>query len=1057
MGPVFSRKLFIYCKASLSSRGGAAFLLLRRTLFPCNLGWPVPSGQILFSMGLFSRRSRSNASDPEIQRIIDLFFTRAQDLGIGVSKEDLGYILSEQQKLAAEEDKTYKLPDNYGDLLIQGVQRGEPQSYAFVSRAVEGGATFDDVRAWWNLPDLERRMYTWESNALLQILYRSLVENGHSQESAYDEMARLLPSFDDNLVGKKLESIDQPLPPELRPWIYAFCQSSNDSLHPALFAEASAGDSSMNAFFRKQRVVVRFREPLNRVRKLHQSNQIKEALNLALTIYASITNGLPADDPYLIAMLSDLAPIFQAGGRYELNLGWMEKAIKTYAPDDRTIPILLNNLGLQYTEMNRFQDAVDAFHKAYNWFRDHPDQYGEDLLRVRITQNMALAYSRAGQYEEAIPFYEAVLSSLQFQEGGLAESLSILTKSNLSLAYLGINNLPEAAALQKEVIAIREDILELDHPDLATSYDSLGNILLAQKDYEASLAYMQKAADIRLKRLGEKHPDYTLSLSNMALVHAKLEAWDKVIEKLLPAVENRLDQIRNQYLYLSEAEQKAFFNQLSSELEFFKEICVRLHTQYPELIKLLCEVQILTRGLQIRSLTQLKTQLGRSENQELNEKFSLWLSLKSHNANSYGLLDPAGKKVESDEEQVQLEKYLRKHAKGFKNSILEMPDYSQIQAKLKKGEVLIDCFAGTSTLSDNGTKYFGLLLLSSEAANPELITLPEANTSANSLLQSYRGNLSQIIGSDRNLSFEIPEKTIAESHDLYQKLWQPIEQAIGNCQKLYVLPDGIFYQINLETLWQPEQKCYLKDLLHVQRINHIADIFSAQGDHNENPPVLIGDPDFGPSDEIAPLAGTKLEVEAIDRLLAQKGETSELYLGRAASKENIQSLNQPRLLHIATHGYYQEPSSDDSSIIGASFKATNKNPYLQAGLLLEGAAKDFEVGWGSHPGILTAMEVANLNLFNTELVVLSACNSGLGKIQQGEGVYGLARAFREAGAQKVMYSLWPVADKATADLMQYFYQFWLDGNTVDEAFSQAQDRLREQYPEPVYWGAFLLV
>ncbi|MEL7531967.1 MAG: CHAT domain-containing protein, partial [Bacteroidota bacterium] len=291
----------------------------------------------------------------------------------------------------------------------------------------------------------------------------------------------------------------------------------------------------------------------------------------------------------------------------------------------------------------------------------------------------------------------------------------------------------------------------------------------------------------------------------------------------------------------------------------------------------------------------------------------------------------------------------------------------------------------------------------------------------------------------------------------YQKLWQPIEQAIGNCERLYVLPDGILYQINLETIWQAEQASYLKDMLDIQRINHITDLFLELGDHNANSPILIGDPDFGPSGEIAPLAGTKLEVETIERLLSQKGEVSQVYLGKAASKKNILSVNQPRLLHIATHGYYEKPSSEESSISGASFQAANKNPYLQAGLLLEGAAKGKEEGWGSHPGILTAMEAANLNLFNTELVVLSACSSGLGQMQSGEGVYGLARAFREAGAQKVMYSLWPVADKATADLMKYFYQFWLAGNTVDEAFSQAQDRLREQYPEPVYWGAFLLV
>ena len=180
-----------------------------------------------------------------------------------------------------------------------------------------------------------------------------------------------------------------------------------------------------------------------------------------------------------------------------------------------------------------------------------------------------------------------------------------------------------------------------------------------------------------------------------------------------------------------------------------------------------------------------------------------------------------------------------------------------------------------------------------------------------------------------------------------------------------------------------------------------------------------------------------------------------------ATEEKVKSLKSPETLHFATHGFFltDKDLTHNDSFIGFDREELAKNPLLRSGLMLAGAQKviDGNVLTGREDGILTAQEAMTLELEGTNLVVLSACETGLGKTKNGEGVYGLQRAFLKAGAQAILMSFWVVDDQATQLLMTTFYDQWIKTGNKREAFRAAQKTIRTKYPHPFYWGAFVMI
>ncbi len=323
---------------------------------------------------------------------------------------------------------------------------------------------------------------------------------------------------------------------------------------------------------------------------------------------------------------------------------------------------------------------------------------------------------------------------------------------------------------------------------------------------------------------------------------------------------------------------------------------------------------------------------------------------------------------------------------------------------------------------------------------------------------------------------------------LFEKMWAPVAAHLQGVKTVYFSPDGIFHKINLNSL-RAADGTYLLDNIEIKQVTNLRNILDRGNETSGAEPgiaALFGNPAFKtgtisnapgtPTDltaktplyrditedakgdlHLTPLPGSEREVNAIAKKLTSKNWQTTVFTGAQATEDTLKKLKSPKVLHVATHGYFLN-SEKTSSSNGITSPHAGKNPALRSMLFFAGAENSIAgENTGRNDGILTAFEAAVLNLDQTELVVLSACNTGLGKIQNGEGVFGLQRAFRIAGAKSLIMSLWEVEDAATELLMNTFYENWLSGMSKSEAFRKAQLTLKAKYPQPFYWGSFILV
>lgn len=653
---------------------------------------------------------------------------------------------------------------------------------------------------------------------------------------------------------------------------------------------------------------------------------------------------------------------------------------------------------------------------------------------------------------------------------------------NLALFEISRRQYDQAILMLNHANTIWTDYFGEKNKDVGEALMLLGNAYSGKRQFRKARDHYQEAEQILGRLFDERHPTYVKTLTKMAQMYYISKDYKRANELMEQATAVHFDFIRTYFPALSEGEKEKFWNMIRTDFEFFNSLAISRAAERPDFLGKMYDYSLATKGILLSTSAKIKRSILQGKNTELKRIYRSWVSEKEklktlltlsaeERSTQQGLISSTQKNIES------LEKALSRS--GGRNLLTRFYSWEEIRKSLADNEAAIEIirYRHFGEGFTDSVHYAALILTSETKRDPQWVLLPNGKSLETKQFKYYRNMM----------IYELADQ------QSYQEFWQPIEEALDpGITRIYFCPDGVYNQINISSLRQGEDRFILdeKEIITVTNGSEIVRFKEQQeaGDESYQAKkgtevLLIGAPKFYKSEDtekvalqegrsgevayISPLPGTEREVTRIAALFEEEKLTARVLTGEAASEKalaDFQLGKSPRIFHMATHGFFGELSETQQAALSGSDALGGYNtpsPLLRSGLLLEGAGDlllNSPSGITTGDGVMTAYEVMTMNFNDTELAVLSACETGRGEVQNGEGVFGLQRAFLVAGADALILSLFKVSDAVTQELMVAFYRNWLTkGMNKRAAFLKAQRDIRKIYTEPILFiGVHLL-
>lgn len=762
----------------------------------------------------------------------------------------------------------------------------------------------------------------------------------------------------------------------------------------------------------------------------------EESYNTALNLYSQI--GGPATEPYC-STLSNKADLLRILGRY----GEASELLLT------ALQIRRENFG------DKTENYANALSNLANVYFDAAVHADESYYKLALEKNL-----------EAEKIYMAVVGTDHHAYGNCL--------NNLSLCYLQLKDYPKAEECKLKALTIIEKSVGKNHYRYPAYLISTYGLYRQTKQLDKAEKNIKEALSLVERNFGKKHDLYARGELALAEIYTLDGKYEQAGPYYFSSLAYYADQINAYFSAMSESDQMSYLNSIASAFESYNIYVINYKLSFwgkdlSQHVRLTLKYQLLLKSLLANKSAKVRREVANSKDEDLKKMYNDWLTLKNELINHYKSADAA---LEDNNDLFKRTSDLESQLKNKVSSFIEEQDVSfeQISEKLAPDEAAIEIFKVREQLNDSqGVFKYGALVIKKNAKEPELIIFKEGDKLDGQGFSAY----------STKIDGQLPDTS---SYGIY---FRPFENSLQGIRKLYVSSDGVFHKISWPSLYDPQKKKYLADDYEIYQTSNLGSFSrsSANAGKKGLSASLFGYPDYDYDFSIrkakvnvkanemvakrfgltnlAKLPGTKTEVEEISRELKEKGWKVEAFTEELASEENLRKLKSPEIVHIATHGFYlQDVESDDKLFLGFETSMFRNNSMLRSGIILAGAGpatNDSTNRNSENDGIVTAYEACLLDLNNTELVVLSACQTGLGDEMGTEGVAGLQRSFTIAGAKNILMSLWPVDDYATQYLMTQFYKHYAVTHNVEAAFRSAQLEVKKKYPQPMYWAAFVLL
>jgi CHAT domain-containing protein/tetratricopeptide (TPR) repeat protein len=641
------------------------------------------------------------------------------------------------------------------------------------------------------------------------------------------------------------------------------------------------------------------------------------------------------------------------------------------------------------------------------------------------------------------------------EEGDRAKGTAPLDHASLNLDAVPLLLLLKEVQKAEERVAdariVIEEQLALRHPERIRLYLVSARVLKVKGEHLKALAEYKRFITLWKVLYGEKHPEYPFHLGEMADFYwaaRDLSSAKKTYEKSAELILEQVDRI---FTGLSESDKNRYWTRIRTILE--KYYAYAFSTGVPGIQEKAYNVYVATKALILSETAQLRRRLEKSTDTTIVRTYRDWQEQKDYVTQLYAYSPNELKEmgVNLAEEESKLNALERDLTALIGDVRLARPTWKDLRAKLSNSSAIIDWLRTRVPETDSIVYY--AVVVTAKAKKPLFVPMPQGQKMEGYYFFRYSQSI---------LNFE-------QDTTSYWAYWAPVAAVLPpDIKTLLVSNDGVFHQINLSTIPLPEGG-YLVDKYQVTYHSRLASLAKPPKTtkYYEGRKVwIIADPDYNgglsPDSIYVPdLPGTAQEAQTLQGLFQAAGLLPYVYTRKNASEIRAKETKSPYILHIATHGIFLPYDESIGNLVGIQSSSALANPLFRSALLLADAGRTMVSGGTKDPetdGILNAYELLGLPLENTQLVALSACETGLGEVQNGEGVYGLQRAFLIAGARNISVSLWKVDDEAARDFMVTFYRQWLEVRLpIEEAFWQAQRDMRKARPQPYFWGAFLLM